>query len=517
MDEDSSGSPPHRFRLTTQQRLACLIATGAIVLLATHAAQGLGTATHPTVAAQHLAAVGPQAAAPSAAAADADPIFTTPVIIATLLLVVLSAYFSSCEVAFFSLHALRLRAMQESPRTLDRMAARLMQHPGDLLTSILTGNSIVNVLLGVVLAARLAEFLEQRLPPAAAYALAVALGAGVLVFFGEVMPKLIAVRRAELFARYAAPSLYCFERLLSPLRKAVILFIGFLFRVTRFSEVRPAPFMTDEEFLSLLSEGEAAGAIEEDERAMIQGILEFGDAAVREILVPRPDMVVLAESAIIGEALELIRKHEFARMPVYRGHIDQITGVLYAKDLLPAVDEGALDQPILPLVRQVHFVPETISVADFVKTSQRLRTHLAIVVDEYGGTEGLVTLQDALREVVGNIGEEEPAEEPACEEVRPGVFSVPGSYPLDDLEALTGVKVQDEVHTTVAGFLMAKSDKILEAGDEIEHEGAHYSIEKVEGKRVAKIHIHLAQYTTADTREANDAGGASVQAQGGKQ
>ncbi len=418
-------------------------------------------------------------------------ILTPEVWLASCILLVFSAFFSASEVAFYSLHQVRLRAMRESGRTFESLVARLMDHPGNLLTSILMGNCIVNVLLGVILAARVEEALAAFAHPVVSYSLAVVLTTAALVFFGEITPKLMVVRNGETFACFAALPIYTVDRLLAPVRDGLIVFIGFLFRVTRFSEVRPAAFMTDAEFKSLLSEGEASGVIEEDERQMIQGILEFSDVMVREIKVPRPDMVVLQETASVGEALELLREHEFARVPVYGENLDDIVGVLFAKDLLPSVVQGEFEKPAKPFLRKVQFVPETMSVADFVKTAQHLRTHLAIVVDEFGGTEGLVTLQDALREVVGDIGEEDGGEGPGYEIVGDGVYRVEGGFPLDELEDMTGSALENGDHTTVGGLIMERSERMPEVGDHIEYQGVGYTVEAIEGKRVSQVLIEV--------------------------
>jgi len=415
-------------------------------------------------------------------------------ILLSLFLLACSAFFSATEVAFFSLHKLRVRAMRESDHLLSRLAAHLLDHPGNLLTTILMGNSIVNVLLSVVLAPRLEALFSSVFtgaPVAAAYAVAVFLSTAILVLFGEILPKIIVVWQSEAFARTAAVPIFLVDRILAPVRDGIILLTGFLFRVTRFSRVRVAPFMTDEEFKSLLSEGEAVGVIEEDERRMIQGILDFGQVMVRDILIPRPDVIALTDDATVGEALDLFREHEYARMPVYRDNLDHITGVLYAKDLLPGFTSGQTGAPILPLLRKPLFVPETMSIAAFVKTAQRMHMHLAIVVDEYGGTEGLVTLQDALREIVGEIGEEALEQKPHYESVGEGLYRVEGNLPLDELEQLTGIPVRDEEHTTVAGFLMDLSEKVLEAGDQVEHEGVQYTVETMERKRVARVLIKV--------------------------
>jgi putative hemolysin len=424
-------------------------------------------------------------------------ILSAPKIVFSLILLAFSAFFSGSEVAFYSLHPVRLRRMRESKSLIERLASRLMDHPGSLLTTILIGNSIVNVLLGVVLAASVERlFAEVLLPdsvtnPFFSYLLAVSLTTAVLVFFGEITPKMLVVTRNETVVRYITLPIFVVDRVLLPVRIVLLNLVAFLFKITRFIELKPAPFMTDNEFKALLTEGEASGVIEEDERQMIQGILEFGDLMVKEILVPRPDMIAIKDCATLGEALELVREHEYARIPVYRDDLDTIKGFLYAKDLLPGVDQGKLDQPIRPLIRKAHFVPETMSLADFLKTAQRLRTHIAIAVDEYGGTEGLVTLQDALREIVGNIGEEDDEDEPVCVELGEGEYRLEGSFPLDDLEALTGVSVTDGEHMTIAGFLMEQSDKLPDPGDRIEHDGVLYTVEEVDGKRVSRVRVKV--------------------------
>lgn len=423
-----------------------------------------------------------------------NEVFTPGISAATLILLGLSAFFSASEIAFFSLQKLELRALAHSANSLDRLVARLMQHPGDLLTSILMGNSIVNVLIGVVLAAPSEEFFEGvlGLPRAGSYVAAVTVTTAVLVFFGEIMPKVIVVRQSRVYARIAAPAVLLLHLGIRPLRAAVLYIVAIIFRVTRFSEVPPAPFMTDDEFKSLLSDGEALGVLQTDERQMIQGILDFGDHMVREILVPRPDVIALPEAATVRQALALFRKEQCARMPVFSDDLDHINGILYAKELLPKVAQGHLDEPILPLVRKPHYVPETMTIADFMKMAQRTRTHMAIVVDEYGGTEGLVTLQDALSTVIGDIDEEESDTE-YCHDLGNGAYRVDGAFTLHDFESLTGLTVQDEEHTTLAGFLMAKSDKVLDVGDTIVHEGVEFRVEKMDGRRVVKVRIQVPQ------------------------
>ncbi|OPZ86931.1 MAG: Hemolysin C [bacterium ADurb.Bin429] len=177
--------------------------------------------------------------------------------------------------------------------------------------------------------------------------------------------------------------------------------------------------------------------------------------------------------------------------------------MLYAKDLLPVLAGAGLDEPVERRARRAHFVPETMTLADFMNFSQRSHAHIAVVADEYGGTEGLVTLQDAIREVVGDVGDDDEEEEFYFEEAGEGLYRVDGTFSLDELEKLTGISVDDEEHTTVAGFLMAKFEKIPETGDEMEYSGVHFRIEETDGKRVTRVLLR----TSAGQAPAADAGG----------
>jgi len=429
--------------------------------------------------------------ASSAATVPWFTVLTPNLLFAAVLLVCCSAFFSASEVAYFSLHKVKLRAMGESASAFARLAARNMEQPGALLATLLMGNTIVNVLLGAVLGEPMVEMFERSflMPAARAYVLSVAVTTSALLLFGEVLPKVMVMRHNAVFAQAAAAPVFVIDLLMRPLRALTMAFVAFLFRITRFSELPPAPFMTDDEFKVVLEDVETSGVIEEEERQMIQGIIEFSDTTVREILVPRPDMIALRAAATAAEALEAVREHEYSRMPVYRDDLDDIVGVLHAKDLLPLVESGKMDTLIQEVARPAHFVPETMTLADFLKTAQRLHSHLAVVVDEYGGTRGLVTLQDALREVVGDIGEEDDGAELLCETLDTGRYRVDGALPLEDLEKLVGITVEDEEHTTVAGFLMSQSEKIPEAGDEIVYAGVHFRIEQVREKRVTCVLI----------------------------
>jgi CBS domain containing-hemolysin-like protein len=423
-----------------------------------------------------------------------------------LVLVILSAFFSGSEAAMFSLHKVTLRRMNAERSITGPTIARMMDHPGRLLTTILVGNMIVNVLIGVLMGTRVEQLFDEvyRFNPTASYLIAILAVTAVLLFFGEITPKVLAVWQAEVFSRATILPLVAFDKVLAPVRVAVLTFTDWLFRVTRFHSVRVAPFITDEELKSVLYDGEAQGLIEEEERQMITGILEFADAVLREILVPRPDVVALPAQATVREALATFREHEYSRMPIYDEDMDHITGILVAKDLLPSLSREDLDTPVKEMARPPHFVPETMTVHQFFKYAQRLRIHMAVVVDEYGGTAGIVTLQDAIEEVVGDIEEENGGDTRTFEEIGDRQYRVDGAFNLDELSEKIGVPIEDEDHETLAGFMMARAEKILEAGDQVVHHGAVFTVEETEGKRVAGVRIELVAVPEEAAEEARE-------------
>ncbi len=403
----------------------------------------------------------------------------------------LSAFFSAAEVAFFSLHRVRLRAIAAEQGFVGRIITGLMRHPAQLLNTILIGNMTTNIIIGVLLPPRLENFLESAtgFGTIASSVMTVMIATVLVLYVSEITPKVLAVSVAEPLARVSAVPMLIADWCLAPARWASLRVTELLFRITRFNDIPPAPFMTDEEIISVLADSEGQGVIEEEEGQMIQAILESGNAQLREILVPRHEIVAIDRSAHVGQAIELLRRHAYSRMPVFQDDLDHITGVLVAKDLLPYVVRGELDHPIGPLARRASFVPETMTIREFIRYSQRRHMHLSIAVDEYGGTEGLVTLDDALEEVVGDIHDAATVNGKRYKRLAKGSYRVEGSMPLDDLSRLLGVEFESAAHETAAGFFMHQLGKIPERGDVIERDGVIFTVEEVQGKRASALRV----------------------------
>jgi CBS domain containing-hemolysin-like protein len=251
--------------------------------------------------------------------------------------------------------------------------------------------------------------------------------------------------------------------------------------------------VTEEELKLLVNVGEEEGVIEAEEREMIQGIFEFGDTVVREVMVPRIDVIAVEAHTSVDAALELIIKVGHSRMPVYEGSIDHISGVLYAKDLLPLLRDGRRSMPLHSIVRPAYFVPETMKVDDLMRALQSRKVHMAIIVDEYGGTAGLVTIEDLLEEIVGEIQDEYDVEEAPIEQVGIGQWLFDGRISLDEVNDLTDLNLANEDVDSLGGFVSAMLGTIPIVGDKIEVANAKIEVATVRGLRPHRLRLTLPQ------------------------
>jgi CBS domain containing-hemolysin-like protein len=430
-----------------------------------------------------------QDAAGSAPFAAAGPIS----IAAVLALMALAALFAAAEAAYLAPRKLRLEHMEKEGSLSGRYVARLGAQQGPLLAAILVAHISVLVLFALIAPALLAAFVRDVLVLSEAGALAIGLVVSpiVLVLFCEAIPRVIASRHREATARALALPLQAIVWTLSPIAALLIRFTDVLFRLMGLGKVRAAPFLTDEELKTAVAAHETRGVIEEQEGQMIQGILSFGDAQLREILVPRPDIVAVPEDITVRQALGVYREEGYSRMPVYQEDLDHVTGTLVAKDLLGCITKEEWERPIREIMRAPRFVPETMTALGFVRDAQRMQMHLAIVVDEYGGTAGIVTLEDAIEQVVGEIPDEDEEKRELVVSLGDSRYRIDGGLPLKELSSLLGVPVNDEEHETVGGLLMDLTNKIPEKGDQSEYYGARFTVEEVDGKRVSSLTVEV--------------------------
>lgn len=420
---------------------------------------------------------------------------------ALVVLLAFSGLFSGSEVALFSLSPGDREALAEQDSRAARRVLRLLDRPRELLVSILLLNTLVNV-GAAILSAQLALTLAATygLSEAALLVLQVVVLTFVLLVVSEIAPKLIASRQPTRFAAGVAPLLLPLVRLMRPFARALAYVAERLH-----SRFRPDDEpLSSEDIKSMADVGEAQGSIEQEERALIHSIVEFGETTVREVMVSRVDITALPETATLDEALALIRESGHSRYPLYRDHLDHILGVVYAKDLLPYVGQngraaqlpagGAPDWSAL--ARQPRFVPPSKRLDDLLADFQRTNTHMAIVVDEYGGTAGLVTLEDLLEEVVGEIRDELDSadEETLVRPVEEGTFRAEARIDLDDLAEAVGVPLDTDAFDfeTLGGLILHLAGDIPQAGDTFTYERLHLTVETMEENRIRQVLVRVA-------------------------
>ena len=413
-----------------------------------------------------------------------------------LCLLALSALFSGSEVALFSISAGERENLASGGASAQRVLA-LLDRPRRLLVAILLMNTVVNV-GAAILSTRVVLAVSEAYAWSPTIVLVVNVVAltFILLVTSEIAPKLVASRQPVRFAQAVVPFLAPLVALLSPVAD---LLAGLATRLQARFHASDDPLSSDD-IKTMADVGEAQGSLEEEERALIHSIVEFGETTVREVMVSRVDMKALPATATLDDALDTIRASGHSRFPLYRDDLDHLLGVVYAKDLLPYLegDTAAGGDPLAPIdweaiARQPQYVPPNKPLDDMLADFQRTSTHLAIVVDEYGGTAGLVTLEDLLEEVVGEIRDEldDEAQETLVRELEPEVWQAEARVDLDDLADAVGVELDadDYDFETLGGLILHLTGDIPEPGDEVSHEGLLFRVETVEQNRIQDVRI----------------------------
>ena len=405
-------------------------------------------------------------------------------LIGLVVLLLLSAYFSASETALTSLGKLKMKSLIKREGRRAELLSSWLEDPSRLLATILVGNNIVNVAASV-----LCTFVLLRLLPETPAGKVGAISTGVMVclilVFGEISPKTYARQNAERIALRTIRPLSGLSRILSPL-------IGLLVFVSPGGgKAKPGPFMTEEEIKRMISLGEEEGVLEEEEKEMIDSIFKFGDTKVQEVMVPRSDMVTIEANQDLDNILKLVMEAGHSRIPVFKGRIDNIIGILYAKDLLNLWEQSSRARlKVKDLIHPAYFVPETKKVDELLREFQRQKIHLAMVVDEYGGTAGLVTLEDLLEEIVGEIEDEYDKGKERIEILEKGIALVDGKTDIGDVNEKLDLKLPEEEGTeTVAGFVVDRLGRVPKMGEELIYRGTKITVVEADRRRVIKVKI----------------------------
>lgn len=402
-------------------------------------------------------------------------------IIAIVIFVILSGYFSATETAFSSLNRVRLKNLAKNG---NRRAALVLQLSDDydkLLSTILVGNNIVNIATAAVGTA-----LFIRLYGDIGATISTIVVTIVVLIFGEISPKSLAKESPENFAMFSAPLLKVLVVLLTP--------VNFLFSLwkkllKKAFHTKDEPGMTEEELLTLIGEAEQDGAINEEDSELIQSVIDFNDLKVDDILTPRVDIEAVALEDSREEIAATFLETGYSRLPVYRDSIDHIVGILNEKDFFRSPAGG--DFSVEPLMHQPLFVPPSLRISDALKLLQRTKTHLAVVLDEYGGTMGLVTMEDILEELVGEIWDEYDDVVEDIVQTGEHTYRVNGLAELDKVFDLLQATHEDTEAATIGGWIMEKLGKVPQDGDSFDYGPLHITVDRAGDRRVEQATIQV--------------------------
>lgn len=394
------------------------------------------------------------------------------------------AFTSAVDAAFTTISRHRLNALLSDGRGRSRRAAaRLMDDPYHFKSTVIFLNTS-----SLITATGLTLGISSRQGAWAVVGSLVGLFVAALVV-GEVIPKALAVRNPTGAAMMLAGPMSALARLLWPL----IVLINFptrpLYRLLSGKDSPPAPLVTQEELRLLVNVGEEEGLIEHEERAMIESVITFGDTLVREIMVPRVDIIGLERHTTLAETLDIVSSSGHSRIPVYDNTIDTVIGIVYAKDLIPAMRTGSPDMTINGLLRPPHFVPETMKVNALLEDLQRRKVHMAIIVDEYGGTAGLATIEDLIEQIVGEIQDEYDTGDPSVQPVSDGEYIVDTRVLIADINDLLGLNLVPEDAERIGGLIYERLGRVPRAGDVVDLGEATATVLSVKGVRAQKLRI----------------------------
>lgn len=412
-------------------------------------------------------------------------------IVLLAVLMVLSGLMSGSETALTALGEWKIRQLREDGQDPTGAFALLERQPTRFITTLLIGNNLVNIAAASLIT-------QIALQTAQSYgfreSLAVGYATGIttllVLVFGEITPKSIAVHHAVGFSRAVIRPVYVMSIVLYPIGLAFAWITGSVLRLFRL-EPSGNPLLTENELRLMLRSAEESGVIEAQEQEMIKGIIDLEETVVREVMTPRVDVIAVHEGATMMELLHLTTEHGYSRLPVYGESIDNVRGIVYARDLLPYLErpEALGRTRVADLMTSPQYVPETLSILDLLRDMRIRKNHMAVVVDEFGGTAGVVTLEDIIEEITGEIYDETDEEEEAdIVQQEDGVYRIQGSAHLESVADDLHLSFEDDgEYDTLAGFLIDEFGHIPQVGEALRYQGVRFTVEQADERRVITV------------------------------
>lgn len=422
-----------------------------------------------------------------------------------VLLLVLSGLLSGSETALTALGEWKIRQLREEGRDPAGVFALLEREPTRFITTLLIGNNLVNI-AATALVTQISLGLSQSLGFSESLAVGYATGVMTLLvlIFGEITPKSIAVHHAVAFSRTVIVPVYVLSIVLYPVGLFFTFVVNGILRLLRLEPTSTA-LITENELRLMLRSAEESGVIEAQEQEMIRGIIDLEETVVREVMTPRVDVIAVAEDATLSELLELTTEHRVSRLPVYSDTVDNIRGIVYARDLLPFLGrpEALGTTTVSDLMTAPHYVPETLSILSLLRDMRIRKNHISVVVDEFGGTAGVVTLEDIIEEITGEIYDETDIEEDEdILDLGAGHYRIAGSAHLEEVASSLKVVFEDEgEYDTLAGFLISEFGYIPRVGETFDYGPLRFTVEQADERRVQRVLVTVEHAQTGELEQ----------------
>ena len=414
-------------------------------------------------------------------------------VVAVLLIVLANGFFVAAEYALVTARRSRLQELAEGGMRRAKIAIRIMDSPVRFIGTVQLGITAFSILLGIVAEPIVATWIDGPLSHGVAFVIAYAFVTYLHVTLGELVPKAIALTKNEQTALWVALPIEAVYVVTYPI---VWFFQASANAMTRVVGIEPAPAgviaHTEEDIRHIVAHAEETGEIEQEEREMLYKVFDVADKEVADVMVPRPEVVALSIDLPPKECLVAAMEAPYTRYPVYRESLDNVIGILHIRDLMRAANGSGFDGvDVEALLRPAHVVPETKDLAALLHDFRRTKEHLAVVVDEYGTTEGIVTLEDLLEEIVGEIEDEFDLPDESVERLADGRIRISGTFSVDDFNEQFACALPVEDYHTMAGFVFGLLGRAPEPGDEVSHDGTRFTVLDVEGTRIERLEVEF--------------------------
>ena len=395
-----------------------------------------------------------------------------------LTLLILSAFFSGSETALFSLTGFQKKKIQSGNPSASKTISILLSSPTRTLATILIGNMFVNIA-----AASIATILSISLFGEKGVVVSIVFMTFILLIFGEVTPKTYAMSNPEGFSVFCSKPLHIFGKLIWPIRR-LLRIAADTFIILFTHKKNTSPYITENELKALMTISRKEGIIDDDEEEMIRSIFELGDRSVDEIMRPRVDIIGCEKNSSAEKLISIMKQSKHTKIPIYEGTIDKITGVIYTKEFM-LKHKGE----IISFIREPLYVPETEKIDDLIVKFQSARTYIAVVLDEFGGTSGIVTLEDALEEIVGEIKDEYDKEIVPIEKQEDGSYTVSGKVAIRDVNDELDISLPMDQVTTINGLLLLLFEKVPKQGAHVRIKGVGFKVLEIKNNMVVKVRV----------------------------